>query len=235
MLTDWLGTKEFMAVIMVKIDSPCRPGVKMADSASCNSDRSSNGPMSASSDRSLLRRFQDGQEDAATELYIRYARRLQALARKQTGQHLAARFDPEDVVQSVFRTFFRRAAEGGYEAPVGEELWQLLLVLALNKIRTLAVHHRAQKRDAGRTVGDDAVAEVAGDAGDDEVAYNTLKMVVDELVDSLPPPQDEMVRLRIEGYEVSDIAQAAGRSKRTVERTLQQFRLSLTRLIEQNC
>lgn len=209
------------------------PTHAMPDSAS-SSANSPDAPESTSSDRSLLRRFQAGQQDAATELYMRYARRLQALARKQTGQHLATRFDPEDVVQSVFRTFFRRAADGCYEAPVGEELWQLLLVLALNKIRTLAVHHRAQKRDAGRTIGVDAVGEVAGASGDDAVAYNTMKMVVDELVDSLPAPQDEIIRMRIEGHEVADIAQAVGRSKRTVERTLQQFRTRLTHLIDQN-
>ena len=191
-------------------------------------------PEAGRSDHSLLRRFQHGQQDAATELYLRYARRLQALARKQTGQQLAARFDPEDVVQSVFRTFFRRASEGGYEAPVGEELWQLLLVLALNKIRTLAVYHRAQKRDAGRTVTADVTAELSGSTGEEEVAYGTMRMVVDELVASLPAPQDEIVRLRIEGHEVAEIAAATGRSKRTVERTLQQFRTKLTDLIEQD-
>lgn len=189
---------------------------------------------SGRSDQSLLRRFQQGQEDAATELYLRYARRLQALARKQTGTQLAARFDPDDVVQSVFRTFFRRASEGCYEAPVGEELWQLLLVLALNKIRTLAVYHRAQKRDAGRTVTAAAASEPVGDSGDDVVAYETLKMVVEELVESLPAPQDEMIRRRIEGHEVAEIAAAAGRSKRTVERTLQQFRTRLIQRIQQD-
>ena len=36
-------------------------------------------------DRSLLRRFRSGEEDAATRLYVRYARRLEALARAQSG------------------------------------------------------------------------------------------------------------------------------------------------------
>lgn len=185
-------------------------------------------------DRSLLRRFQEGEQDAATALYIRYARRLHALAQKQTGQNLAARFDPDDVVQSVFRTFFRRAAEGCYEVPIGEELWQLLLVLALNKIRALAVFHRAQKRDAGRTLSTEKHAEVvAGVSGDDAVAYDTLKMVIDELVTKLPPPQDQIIQLRIEGHEVSEIAKLTQRSKRTVERTLQHFRQQLSSLISE--
>ena len=95
------------------------------------------------SDSTLLRRFQEGEADAATAIYLRYAKRLQRLAESQTGGELAVRLDPEDVVQSVFRTFFRHAAEGHYEIPDGEELWKLFLVIALNKIRTLGHYHRA--------------------------------------------------------------------------------------------
>ena len=64
------------------------------------------------SDGSLLRRFRVGEQDAATRLYLRYANRLHGLASKQTGPELQTRLDPEGIVQSVFRTFFRRAKEG---------------------------------------------------------------------------------------------------------------------------
>jgi hypothetical protein len=37
-------------------------------------------------DESLLFRFQRGQSDAATALYLRYAKRLRALVSKQRGQ-----------------------------------------------------------------------------------------------------------------------------------------------------
>ncbi|MEZ6117803.1 MAG: ECF-type sigma factor [Pirellulaceae bacterium] len=94
------------------------------------------------SDGSLLRRIQGGEEDAATQLYLRYSNRLIALAKHNTSPELAVRFDPEDVVQSVFRSFFRRASGGCYDVPEGGELWRLLLVLALNKVRGLAIHHR---------------------------------------------------------------------------------------------
>lgn len=190
-------------------------------------------PSSSDSDRSLLLRFREGSQDAATALYVRYAKRLQALARAQTGQQLATRFDPEDVVQSVFRTFFRRAVEQGYQVPAGEELWQLLLVLALNKIRTLATHHRAQKRDVARTGRPGAIEQLpAGASGDDELAYNTMRMVVDDLVADLPAPQNRIIELRIEGHEIQQIANMTKRSKRTVERTLQQFRSRLAKLID---
>ena len=80
------------------------------------------------SDGSLLRRLRKGEQDAATRLYLRYAKRLHGLATAQTGQDLKSRVDAEDIVQSVFRTFFRRAQEGHYEVPDGEEIWKLFLV-----------------------------------------------------------------------------------------------------------
>src|SRR5262249_59874413 len=101
----------------------------------------------APSDHSLLRRYRGGQADAATQLYLRYAERLRALAAGQCAPDLAPRIDPEDIVQSVFRTFFRRAAGAEYEVPEGEELWKLFLVIALHKIRSTATFHRAAKRD----------------------------------------------------------------------------------------
>ena len=99
----------------------------------------------APSDRSLLRRFRGGQPDAATELYLRYAERLRALADKQCAPDLAPRLDPDDIVQSVFRTFFRRAAGGQYDVPEGEDLWKLFMVIALHKVRSAAAFLRAAK------------------------------------------------------------------------------------------
>lgn len=183
-------------------------------------------------DHSLVRRFRAGEEDAATRLYLRYAARLQALASSQTSPHLATRFDAEDVVQSVFRTFFRRAQKGLYDVPPGDELWQLLLVLALNKIRGLAVHHRAQKRDVKRTVGGTELAEVAQGMGGDEIAYSALQMVVESVLGEIHEVQRRMIELRIDGHRVEDIATLTERSKRTVERVLQGFRERLSELID---
>ncbi len=186
------------------------------------------------SDRSLLRRFRTGEEDAATALYLRYARRLQLLARKQISPALSTRFDPEDVVQSVFRTFFRRAKTGCYDVPAGEELWQLLLVLALNKVRSLAVHHRALKRDAAATVPTEpqALSQLAG-TGDDKQSMTILQMVIDELLEDFSPSGREIVTLRIDGHRVQEIAELTGRSKRTVERILQDFRRRLGNLVDE--
>ena len=102
-------------------------------------------------DRDLLNRFQRGDREAASRLYERYAERLRALTRRKSSTVLACRLDPDDIVQSVFRNFFHAAREGGYDVPPGEDLWKLLLVIALNKIRARGTFHRAAKRDVRRT------------------------------------------------------------------------------------
>jgi len=184
------------------------------------------------SDRSLLRRLQHGQADASTELYLRYAERLHALAAAQTGPDLARRIDPEDIVQSVFRTFFRRASLGHYTIPDGEEIWKLLLVIALNKVRTVGAFHRAAKRDVRRTFSGEAFDRaVESQYGRGEDALSLLRMVVEELLQSQPEAHRRMIELRIEGHEVNDIATAVKRSKRSVERVLQDFRQTLDALI----
>ena len=116
------------------------------------------------SDHSLLQRYRLGSQDAATELYLRYAHRLRALARAQISPGLAHWVDLEDVVQSVFGSFFRRAADGYYDVPVGEELWRLFLVIALNKIRRQGAYHHAARRDVRRDTGGDPLDQEIGRA-----------------------------------------------------------------------
>jgi RNA polymerase sigma-70 factor (ECF subfamily) len=180
------------------------------------------------SDRSLLLRFRRGQNDGPTLLYLRYAGRLRALAAAQSAPGLAARVDPEDIVQSVFRTFFRRAAGGQYDVPEGEEIWKLLLVIALHKIRNAGEFHRAARRDVRLTAGGAAYDRALESArGRDEGALTVLRLVIDEILEALPPGHRPIIEGRIEGYEVAEIAEQLRRSKRTVERVLQEFRRKL--------
>jgi RNA polymerase sigma-70 factor (ECF subfamily) len=192
-------------------------------------------PDTAPSDRSLLRRFRGGQPDAATALYLRYAERLRVLAAGQCAPDLAPRVDPDDIVQSVFRTFFRRAAQGQYDVPEGEELWKLFMIIALHKVRSAATFHRAAKRDVRATAT--GLTDVpAGQhlAAPDEIALATLRLVVDELLDALPPSLRAIVELRVEGHGVDEIARRTQRSRRSVERALHEFRARLSPLLRED-
>jgi RNA polymerase sigma-70 factor, ECF subfamily len=185
------------------------------------------------SDRSLLRRLRGGSEDAATRLYLKYSRRLQALAEARCGSDLAPRVDAEDIVQSVFRTFFRRVARGEYDVPEGEELWKLLLVMGLNKIRAVGAFHRAARRNVRASAGLQTVGEITDLAAHgDEASLNILRMAIDEVMVRFSPSHREILNLRIEGYDVAAIASRLGRSKRSVERILQELLKALSKLCE---
>ena len=181
----------------------------------------------ASSDHSLLRRFRQGSEDAATQLYLRYANRVYRLAQAQCPPDLTRRVDADDIVQSVFSSLFRRVRQGDYDVPAGEELWKLLLVITLNKIRAQGNFHRAACRDVRLTAPASPDTAVAAGADSDGPALAFLKLVIDELLQRLPEPHREMILLRIDGHEVAEVAARTRRSKRSVERVLQEFRRHL--------
>ncbi len=180
-------------------------------------------------DELLLRRCRNGDDDAALQIYLKYAEKLICLAKKETSAELAARFDPEDIVQSVFRTFFRRVANGQYEAPDGDELWKLLLVMALNKVRTRATQHRAGKRDIRKTEGSDSLDDSFRNRCEKETAETILRLSIDELIEQQPESHRAIIRHRINGLDVQAISDECGKSKRTVERVLQSFRQELIR------
>jgi RNA polymerase sigma-70 factor (ECF subfamily) len=181
-------------------------------------------------DRDLLDRFQRGDREAAGQLYDRYAERLRALTRRKSSTALACRLDPDDIVQSVFRNFFHAAREGGYDVPPGEDLWKLLLVIALNKIRARGTFHRAAKRDVRRTRRIDGMDPytLAKENPHGQAAVTFLRLVAQEALEQLPPLQRKIVELRVDGYQVHEIAKMTGRSLRTVERTLQHCRKHLS-------
>ena len=58
-------------------------------------------------------------------------------------------------------------------------------------------------------------------------------MTVEELLGELPDGHAEMIRLRIEGHTLPEIAEKTGRAQRTTERVLQGFRESLMKIIEE--
>ena len=68
------------------------------------------GPRTNGTSLILLERFRSGDELAAEALFSRYFERLTSLARTRLSSSLKRRTDPEDIVQSVYRSFFIGAA-----------------------------------------------------------------------------------------------------------------------------
>src|SRR5262249_18756127 len=94
----------------------------------------------------LLARWRQGDQQAAHELFQRYAARLVALARSRLSSKLSHRIEPEDVVQSAYRSFFGDARDGRYDLQRGGDLWRLLVAITLNKLHDQMRRHTTKKR-----------------------------------------------------------------------------------------
>jgi len=186
------------------------------------------------SDRELLQRLRGGDEDAAGLLYHRYARRLLAFARARCTGPVLHSVDAEDVVQSVFRSFFRKAALGMYDVPDHEELWKLLMVIALNKLRDALDYNKAAKRDVRLLRGGEKLQRLLAQHPDHTRATDAMfHLVLRESLEELPAKARHIVKLRMEGCEVAEIAARTGRAQRSVERILQAYRRKLKSILEE--
>ncbi len=175
------------------------------------------------SDRSLVVMIRAGNEDAAAILYQRYARRIRGLVQSNLGELLAASTEPDDIVQSVFRSVFRGVQAGNYEAPPGETLWSLMAVIALNKLRGQATHQSAQRRDQQRNVSLDT-ANSSELMVNDESSIEFFEICVRETLELLRPIDRDILTLRIQGHPIDEISELVKRSCRTVERSLKNSR-----------
>jgi RNA polymerase sigma-70 factor, ECF subfamily len=172
-------------------------------------------------DQSLVRMVRDGNDDAATELYERYARRVLGLVQSQSGPHLLAQVEPEDIVQSIFKSVFRGVAAGAYDAPPSGTLWQLIAVIAVHKIRRNASKRVAAKRDNRRT---ESLQSIELDPANHQNDAAAVEVAIKEAIECLKPSEQEAVLLRVQGYGIEEIADRLGRSRRTIERQLQRAR-----------
>jgi RNA polymerase sigma factor (sigma-70 family) len=175
----------------------------------------------------LLERFLGGDDRAAEELFSRYFERLTSLARSRLSPRLASRTDPEDVVMSVYRSFFIEARAGRFALRRGGDLWRLLASITKHKLLRQARHHTADRRSVDLELPL-RQAEVGGTTGRGrEPSAEDAAALADELewvFSRLNVFGRRVLELRLQGAQLSEIAEETGRSDRTIRRTLGQIR-----------
>lgn len=173
-------------------------------------------------------------EVLAQQLYAQYADRIEKLAAARFSAAVARRIDPEDIVQSVLRRFFTHQETSPNPIPQGDHLWKLLLVMTLNRIRAEETRQRAAKRDIRLTMALSALESSTQAKLLHQSRENFQDdLVLQELLEALPPYAREIVRLRMEGHRMSEIAEIVGRSKRTVDRNLRDAKELLKELLQE--
>ncbi len=172
----------------------------------------------------LMAHLSAGDQQAAAEVFRRFTRRLIGLARARLDGRLRQKVDPEDVLQSVYKSFFLRQARGEFELHGWDELWSLLAVITARKCGRWAQHFHAARRDVGAEVA-------AGPADGSSVieAFSTepwpaeavvVSDMVERLLRDLGQRDGEILSLALQGYSAVEISDQLGRPERTVYRVL---------------
>jgi len=189
--------------------------------------------MNPGSDDSVTHFFHQlcvGDPTGAEQLWRRYSPRLLGLARKTLGGRGQAGFGPDDVVQSAFVSFWKRAADGQFARDMDrDDLWNLLGVITVRKARKKIRHARAQKRGGGTVVtesalndGDTGSFELGGQLG--QLPTGDLDQTCEDLLSNLEDEPRSIVLLKLMGYTNREISQELNCSERKVERKLRLIR-----------
>jgi RNA polymerase sigma-70 factor (ECF subfamily) len=181
----------------------------------------------------LVARWRDGDQLAANELFRRYAEQLIALARSRLSGKFSQRVDPEDVVQSAYRSFFHGTRDGRYDIQRGGDLWQLLVVITLHKLQHQVRRNLAGKRSVNREqplAGENGLLAIQTHVQSHEpspVEALALADELEQLMRKLEPLHRRMLELRLQGYNVDEIATETQRCPGTVRRILDRVKRQL--------
>jgi RNA polymerase sigma factor (sigma-70 family) len=187
----------------------------------------------------LFAKLRSGDEAAVGEFCRRYGPLLERLAERRLAGGLRRRVGPDDVAQSVCRTFVRRAARGEFEIADGGALWSLLCAIALTKIREQARFHLRHKRslrderhfDSVDGSGDRRLPESAdvGPAPDDAAEAAD---VFDRLVAAFDEEERQIIELRLQDFTLEEIAARMECSERTVRRFMKRVQERLAGMLD---
>lgn len=180
----------------------------------------------------LMDQLRTGDQDAAREVFEQFARRLVGLAASRLPDSLNAKVDPEDVVQSVFRTFFRRHGDGQFTLENWDSLWTLLTVLTVRKCghrldQFLAARRDIRRERSGSPDGGAPLPDRLPDTKPTPFESILLLETVTEVLRGLKQEDQPIVQMRLEGYSIKEISERIGRSERTVHRALEIVREQL--------
>jgi RNA polymerase sigma factor (sigma-70 family) len=187
----------------------------------------------------FLTRLQAGDDAAAQELFGRFTHQLIALARHRIGAGLRHKVDPEDVVQSAYKSFFLRYGEGNLEAVNWNSLWGLLTLITVRKCAERVAYHRAERRDAAREVaaprGEDA-APAPEPFGREPTPLEAAVMgeTVEQLLAGLNKDDRPVLELSLQGYTTQEVSERLGRAERTVRLVRERVRHRLERMHRDN-
>ncbi|MBL9015442.1 MAG: hypothetical protein JNL83_14755 [Myxococcales bacterium] len=160
-----------------------------------------------------------------------YGKSLERLAASHMASMLKQRVGAEDVVQSVYRTFLRRA--GAHELVLDDagELWRLLCAITLTKVREQARYHLRQRRRLDREQALDGPDDAGAATSPTPEEIGEFVQLFESLVEGLDDEERRIVALKLDGCTNLEIANQVKSSERTIRRLLASLRGRLEGLL----
>jgi RNA polymerase sigma-70 factor (ECF subfamily) len=183
----------------------------------------------------FLARLHSGDDAAARELFGRFTHQLITLALRHIGAGLRHKVDPEDVVQSVYKSFFVRYGAGNLDLVNWNSLWGLLTLITVRKCAERAAYHRAECRAAAREVPSPKQEEAAPwlePLGREPTPLEAavLSETVEQLFAALDRDDRPILELSLQGHTTREISERLGRAERTVRLLRESLRHRLERM-----
>jgi RNA polymerase sigma-70 factor (ECF subfamily) len=158
-------------------------------------------------------------DPSSREAFEQFTRRLIGLARNHLHAQLQHKVDPEDVVQSAYKSFFLRYGGDEIAAQPLDSLWSLLSLITLRKCADRVRHFRADCRDLARetATGSDSEPEPWRDAlGREPLPEHALALseTVERVLGELEPAERPIIEL---GRAERSVRRVRERVKRRLE------------------
>ena len=170
-----------------------------------------------------LNDLRNGDADSARRIFEHFSQRLCRLAQRHLTSKVRQRVDEEDVVQSVFRTFFHRDSQGQFQVDHSDELWRLLVTITVRKARGIWRKNSTAARDVGREMNiEDADPNQMVAFAHEPTVVEAL-VLADEIETLLVGMSERTARaleLRMGGYSPSEAADLMGISRQAFYRLL---------------
>lgn len=187
----------------------------------------------------LLEQLRAGDRGAADAIFQRFARRLVGMARGRLDGRLRQKVDAEDVIQSVFRSFFERSARGEFDFANWEGVWSLLVLLTVRKCGRRTRHFQADRRDARREVAGNGVnsaletyfIEAIADEPTAEEAALLAETTEEVFLGLRGDKEKQIFELSMQGYSIPEISEMVGHYERGVERVRAKIKKRLEGMI----
>jgi RNA polymerase sigma-70 factor (ECF subfamily) len=177
---------------------------------------------------SIAARLKANADLAAPELDERYRARLCQLVQREMNHRFRGKEDPEDVVQSAFRTFYRRNCQGEFHIDSSDDLWCLLETITRRKILKHVEKLMTQKRNANREESAEG-GDLKGLTPTPEEAAIAADLL-EEALAGLDETYVQVLHLRLEKWTEEEIAAKLGCTRSFVRTHLNCVRDRLKKL-----